>query len=52
MDKKLVYVAGAPYWLLPQGHFRPVEKNDGRIVDPILFRRQGESWNERQKCDR
>lgn len=52
MDKKLVYMAGTPYWLLPQGHFRPVEKSDGRIVDPILFRRRGESWNERQKCDR
>ena len=52
MDKKLVYMANTPYWLLPQGHFRPVEKRDGRIVDPVLFRRQGESWNDRQESDR
>lgn len=45
MFKKLVYMSGNPYWLLPEGTFQEVERQDGRIVDPVLFRGRNEQWN-------
>ena len=45
MFKKLVYMSGNPYWLLPEGNLQEVERQDGRIVDPVLFRTRNEQWN-------
>lgn len=45
MFKKLVYVAGKPFWLLPEGSLLDVEQRNGRIVDPVVFRRKNEDRN-------
>ena len=45
MFKKLVYMSGNPYWLLPEGTLQEVERQNGRIVDPVLFRTNKEQWN-------
>lgn len=38
MFRKLVYVAGKPFWFMPEGGFETVEVRNGRIVDPVVFR--------------
>ena len=38
MFKKLVFISGKPYWLLPEGGFGAAEQKNGRIIDPVLFR--------------
>ena len=35
MSNKLVYIAGVPYWMTPEGGFVAVELNDGRPVEHI-----------------
>lgn len=45
MFKKLVYISGKPYWLLPEGSFSAAEQKNGRVVDPVLFRKPKERWN-------
>ncbi|MBL3538845.1 hypothetical protein [Aminivibrio sp.] len=45
MFKKLVYMSGKPFWLLPEGDFHAVEQKNGRIVDPVLFRGSNDRWN-------
>ena len=42
MFKKLVYMAGKPFWLLPEGSLLDVEQRNGRIVDPVVFRKKNE----------
>ncbi|MDI9370899.1 MAG: hypothetical protein GX181_03925 [Synergistaceae bacterium] len=46
MYKKLVFMSGKPYWLMPEGGFQPAERKNGRIVDPVLFRRSDDRWSE------
>ncbi len=41
-NKKLVYMAGKPFWLLPEGSLQDVEQHNGRIIDPIVFRKKNE----------
>ena len=36
MFKKLVFMSGKPFWLLPEGDFLAVEQKSGRIVVPVL----------------
>lgn len=43
MFKKLVYMAGKPFWLLPEGNLIDVEQRNGRIVDPIVFRKKNDA---------
>lgn len=45
MFKKLVFMSGKPFWLLPEGDLRAVEQQNGRIVDPVLFRKSEDSWS-------
>ena len=45
MFKKLVFMSGKPFWLLPEGDFLAVEQKNGRIVDPVLFRGSNDRWN-------
>jgi len=46
MFKKLVFMSGKPFWLLPEGDFLAVEQKNGRIVvDPVLFRKSNDRWN-------
>ena len=42
MFKKLVYMAGKPFWLLPEGSLQDVEQRNGRIIDPVVFRKKDE----------
>ena len=42
MFKKLVYMAGKPFWLLPEGSLLDVEQRNGRIVDPVVFRKKND----------
>jgi hypothetical protein len=45
MFKKLVYISGKPDWLLPGGGFGAAEQKNGRVVDPVLFRKPKQPWN-------
>ncbi|MGI6253958.1 MAG: hypothetical protein ACOYJV_11010 [Aminivibrio sp.] len=45
MFKKLVFISGKPYWLLPEGGFGKAEQKNGRVIDPVLFRRPNDRWN-------
>ena len=49
MFKKLVFMSGKPFWLLPEGDFLAVEQKNGRIVDPVLFRKSNDRWNSEAK---
>ena len=40
MYKKLIYMAGKPYWYLPEGGMLEAEQKNGRIVDPVVFRKK------------
>jgi len=44
-NKKLVFISGKPFWLLPEGSFLAVEQKNGRIVDPVLFRKPDDRWS-------
>ncbi|OPZ39998.1 MAG: hypothetical protein BWY99_01128 [Synergistetes bacterium ADurb.BinA166] len=46
MSKKLVFMSGKAYWLMPEGAFLPAERENGRIIDPVLFRRSSDQWSE------
>ena len=39
MNRKLVYMSGKPYWLQPDGGLFRAEWRNGRIVDPVIFRK-------------
>ncbi len=42
MFKKLVYMAGKPFWLLPEGSLQDVEQRNGLIIDPVVFRKKND----------
>jgi hypothetical protein len=43
---------GKPFWLLPEGDFLAVEQKNGRIVDPVLFRKSNDRWNSEVTSER
>jgi hypothetical protein len=38
MNKKLVYVAGKPYWMTPEGRFVAVDSVEGKLIERIYLR--------------